>query len=800
MLKILLTKNKRDLGSMKVQWAAISLLVACGVGLFVSSWSAWQALVSARDHTYIHYGFADFFGNLKRAPESEIPRLRNLPGVEVFETQVAQVGQIHLNQPHAFAEPILGEFISLTENQRLNQLHLREGRLPRRATQLEAVLHESFAERNGIRPGEAIEFQIEGRRVQATVVGIAVSPDTIYALSPLTPLPDDRHFGVVWLHRDELAPLCGMEGAFNRWSAKLARGVDQALIREQLENALGRYGSINISPRSQQLSNRFVEDEIRQQRISALFFPAIFFLIGAFIIHIVTSRLVALHRAQIGTLKALGYSASEIGSHYSLWVVLTALPGIPLGVALGTFLGMVEAESYRHFFRFPSIDFRLTASSLMWGTLGGILPAVLGGWVAVRKAAALVPAEAMRPEVPTRNRRRRYQRRLRSISSSMKMIIRNLFHRPLRLILSILGLSTAVALLVMAGAWGDMIEHLIQTQFFQVQKENLTVSFVRPLPLSALLELSGFEGVLQVRGYRSVAARVVFQAPTHTQYRHEALVQGWPVHRRKPFLREFPRLEEGQVSRSERLLHSGGILLGRVFSERWGVKIGDRVWVEFLEGDRSTHDYRVVGFTDERMGWMATLSDEDLRHALSEPAVVNQALLRVDETQRLALSLKLRELPWVAGISFKNDWVQSFRGTVAAIVQVSISILTGFALVIAVAILGNQFRVHYSERLWELASLRVLGFSESEVFDQFSVEVLGQFFLALIPGCVLGHGLVHLSMKALHMESIGFPVVIFPSTYIRALLICLFLAFGGSVVIRRVIGKISLVQALKARD
>jgi len=126
--------------------------------------------------------------------------------------------------------------------------------------------------------------------------------------------------------------------------------------------------------------------------------------------------------------------------------------------------------------------------------------------------------------------------------------------------------------------------------------------------------------------------------------------------------------------------------------------------------------------------------------------------------------------------------------------------ISGFALAICIGIIVNSVRVSWSERLWELCSLRVPGFERRPVFFVFWSEIAVQAGAAMLPGCGLGFRLVKASLDVIHTESIGFPVVLRSSTYARAVL--LFLGVLGISVgfVWRRIERMNLAEALKARD
>ena len=122
---------------------------------------------------------------------------------------------------------------------------------------------------------------------------------------------------------------------------------------------LARYGGLSAYGRDDQVSHRFISDEIAQNRITSTWIPAIFLGVATFLLHLVLSRLVALQRTQIGLLKAFGYGNSTVGGHYLKLALATVLTGVALGIGAGLYLGESLTGMYRDFYRFPQLAFRI---------------------------------------------------------------------------------------------------------------------------------------------------------------------------------------------------------------------------------------------------------------------------------------------------------------------------------------------------------------------------------------------------------------------------------------------------------
>lgn len=781
-------KLRRDLWALRAQTGTIAILIVSGVSLLVATWSAYGSLRGAKASYYADYRFADVFADFKRASGEIQRKLEAAPGVEALHLRVAGEGLV---TTASRAEPAVGRFLSLPAGRQppVNLIHLRQGRLPEVAEEAEVMVHEGFASARGLSPGSVIEIQLEGRRERARVVGIGLSPEFVYSLSPSAPLPDDLHFGVFWMAEKVLQRLMRLEDGFNSVAIRLSAGASRDRAIAALDETLRPYGSLGAYGRDRQISNMFVEDEIAQQRSSAIFIPAIFLGIATFLVNIVASRLIALHRPQIATLKAIGYSRWEVSRHYLGLMLLMTFSGALPGIGLGTLLGRWMSNTYQAYFRFPDLHFSVSSAAAVIGLVAGVLPGLLGAWTAIRRTFLLAPAEAMRPPAPPQFHATLMERwRLtQKLGARSRMVLRNLIFRPVKLALIVASLSAALSVLIAAGAWGDIVSFLLANQFNRLQREDLSISLVRPRPSGALQEIAGLPGVIAAEGYRAVPVRVRFR-----NHKREITLTGWP---------------EGAAMR-RRLdtslraiaLPEQGLLLSRFFQSAWGLRAGDSVELEPLEGKRSPVLVPIAGFTDDLVGTGAGMRLEALWALLHEQPAYNVITVQAEPRRLDELYLKLKGFPEVASVAMKGELYRGFRSSFGSVIRSTTNVLMAASLLIALGIIYNSVRVSFSERAWELASLRVLGFARGQVSAVLLSEVAVQVLFSLVPGCLLGLALTHLSLKLIHTETFGFPVVIELATYARGILTVLLAFLASAWIIQRMVSRLSPADALKSRE
>ncbi len=298
-MKALDRKLLRDLRLMWSQALTIALVVASGVGGFVTSLSAVDSLALARERFYADGRFADVFAAVKRAPDALADSLRSVPGVAEVQTSVEQVVRVEIP---GLPDPIIGQLIGLDARRphSLNRVVLGSGRVPaegRSDGMLEVLVSAGFAKARGLQPGAELRALVNGRQRTLRVVGTALSPEFIFA--GLWGMPDQRGFGIFWMDHEALAAAYDMRGAFNRVALRLAPGASEPAVIDELERRLERHGSRTVIGRADQTSHAMLDNEIKEQRVLGTVLPAIFLGVAAFLLNVVVSRLVATQREQI---------------------------------------------------------------------------------------------------------------------------------------------------------------------------------------------------------------------------------------------------------------------------------------------------------------------------------------------------------------------------------------------------------------------------------------------------------------------------------------------------------------------
>lgn len=782
-------KLLRDLGRMKGQVVAVSLVMACGLAMMIMTRSLILTLETEREAYYQRHAMADAFARLKRAPHAMAARLAEIPGVAAVETRV--VVDVTLDLP-GLDEPATGHLISLPADghpQRLNQVFLRSGRLPMPDSRNEVVLGEAFAEANHLKPGDSLVAVINGRRETLQISGIGLSPEFVFEARAGETLPDNRRFSVAWMNYQPLAVAYQLDGAFNDVCVDLSPGAAAGPVIEELDRLLAPYGGGGAFPRSEQASAQRLDDELRVLHALALAYPLVFLSVAAFMANAVLARTVRLQREQIAQLKALGYSSGQVGLHYLKFVGVIGLLGTVIGSAAGRWLGELLLDLYRLFFRFPRLEFLLDRDALATALLISLGASVLGVLTVVWQAVKLPPAEAMRPEPPA-DFRPSWVERLgfsRVMGTPLRMSLRNIERRPWQSAFTCFGVSLATGLMVLPGAMSDSIDYLLTFQWNRQQRQDAAVFLTEPASGKGFHDLSHLPGVIRAEPIRSVPARLKFG---HRQ--RKLAVTGMPA---DADLNRLLDAADNPVA-----MPPEGLLMSEKLAEVLGLRIGDEVTVEVLDGRRPIVRIPVRGVVTDYAGVAAYMDINALRRILHEGDAVNGAYLAVDQAQWPRFMRTLKDTPKAAFVMVKRDQLRAFRETTGKSIGIIRQLYFVLAVIVAFGVVYNNARIALSERSRELATLRVVGFSLAEVRSVLVGELAILVCISLPLGLCFGRALALWIMSSFSTETVRLPILVSTSTYTMAIAVVVVASAASFAVVSRMLGKLDLVAVLKARD
>ncbi|KQU85697.1 peptide ABC transporter permease [Mesorhizobium sp. Root102] len=787
-VSVLDRKLLRDILRMWAQVLAISLVMACGVATIVIAVGAYRSLEQTRTAFYDRYRFATVFSGLTRAPLHLRERITSIAGGSGLELRI--VKPVLLDMP-GMAEPATAIAVSIPDRGEptVNRLYLRIGRLPESGRPGEVAVTERFATAHRMAPGSTFHAILNGRKRTLSVTGIVLTPEYIYALGPGDMVPDPRRFGVFFMPRAVLAGIFDMDGAFNDVAIRTQRSADIQAIEDAVDRILKPFGGTGAHGRADQISHAFLDNELIQLRAMAAVIPPVFLFVSAFLVNMILSRLIVLEREQIGLMKAVGYGSGAIGWHYAKLTLVIALIGISIGAGAGNWLGHGLTTLYARFFSFPFLIFQQSLDLYAIAAATSALAALLGAARAIWSIVTLPPAVAMQPPAPARYRAflTGDGRLLSAFSQLTIMAFRHLVRWPVRSLLTTLGTSLAVALLVTALFSFDSIAFMVDTVFFRAERQDATLSFGVEQSPRALQSVAAMPGVLRAEPFRATAVIL------HHGYRERRLVIS-SVPQRADLARVLD-LDLDPIDPP-----SAGLMLSERVASLLHLRIGDLAEVELIEKAHQMVRVPVTSIVQSYVGLAVYMRAEALDRLVGGGPRISGVRVSIDPARLGDLYTAIKQMPAVASIALQGVSRQRFRETIGENITIMTSVYTALAVIIAFGVVYNSARIQLSERARELAGLRVLGFTRSEVSSVLLIELTTIVALAQPLGWILGYLFSWSVVRGFESDLFRIPFVVNRSTFALASLVVLAVATISALIVRRRIDSLDLVRVLKTRD
>jgi putative ABC transport system permease protein len=318
-------------------------------------------------------------------------------------------------------------------------------------------------------------------------------------------------------------------------------------------------------------------------------------------------------------------------------------------------------------------------------------------------------------------------------------------------------------------------------------RSDVIVWMAEAAPVAARHELQRLPGVNTVEAARPVPVRFVHG---HRSVRGSILGMA-----DEPQLLRIIDIDGREVRAGD-----GGLVLSERLLEKLGLAVGDTVLVETLQGRPRTLRLPVSASVRDMMGLNAWMPRRELNRQLGEDDLAAQFVVATQRGREPEFLLAVMALPRIVGAFSKNAMWRNMQEISARNIRIMSTVLTVFACVIAVGVVYNNIRITLAERTWELASLRVLGFTRAEVTRLLLGEMALLIAVALPLGMLLGYGLVHLLSVLLRSDEYLFPVVISARTYAIAGLAVVVAGAASAWIVRRNIDRLDMVSALKTRE
>lgn len=528
-------------------------------------------------------------------------------------------------------------------------------------------------------------------------------------------------------------------------------------------------------------------------------FPVFFFLVAALVVSTTMTRMVEEERLQIGTLKALGYARGTIMQKY-LWYALGASAlGAVVGLAVGfRVFPTIIWSGYAMMYYMPEIatPWRLQQAVFAGASLIGLSLGVTA--LACRTSLAEVPAALMLPRAPKAGKRILLERITplwRRLPFSWKVTCRNLMRYKKRFWMTVIGVAGCTALLVAGFGLSDSLNGIITKQFDHVSHYDLMTIVSKE---SALREGEVYDTLFGDSDTFPLSMAAAVES-THCDSADGEIELYLMVPQDLTRFAQLMDLHE-RLGGKPTPLTDDGIVLTEKLAKTLGVAAGDTVTLKNADGDAA--QFTVTGVCEHYISNYAYITPAVYTAAFGKAPGYNAVLSTLhDESQqsRDAISEKLLDTDTVVSLTFTQDAIKQVLNMLRSIDAVVVLIIVCAAM-LAFVVLYNLSNINIAERVKEIATIKVLGFYDREVYSYVNRESTALSCIGTLLGLALGKVLHAFIITTVEVDSVMFGRQIAPQSFLYAVALTLVFSTTVNLVMGRKLKKISMVESMKAPE
>lgn len=542
-----------------------------------------------------------------------------------------------------------------------------------------------------------------------------------------------------------------------------------------------------ILSRKMHYSSYMYEGTIDQMQSIGLIFPLLFFLVAALVCMTTMTRLVDEERGQIGIFSALGFSKAKIISKYLTYALLASVCGSAIGLVIGMSLfPTVIYSTWRLMYNLPAINLHLPIDIALLGVLSFTVLMLAVTYMVVRNSLKEVPAQLLRPKAP-KNASKVFLEKIGPIWSRLsftsKITARNLIRYKSRFFMTIIGVAGCTGLLVAGFGIKDSISDIINIQYKEVFDYTNTISLEDDRNIDDILNLlyadSNNEQVVPFLEY---ASKVYFnEEKTISVHVYDD--------------RQIDRVMNLRTlkDKQELNIHGNGVVISEKYAKVNGIEVGDEIQIESKDGIKA--NVLVDGICELYFQHYLFMSKELYEESFNETLHYNSIAVKAIDSSYLE-----QELQGVEGINNIIDFtpmIDNFQNMIDALDFIILVIIISSGS-LAFVVLFNLTEINISERIREIATIKVLGFNDHEVNSYIFKEIILLTVLGALVGLPLGKVEHNLIMTVIDMEMVMFGMNISFMSYLYAFLITIVFTALVLFSMSKVLKKVKMVESLKS--
>lgn len=538
----------------------------------------------------------------------------------------------------------------------------------------------------------------------------------------------------------------------------------------------------------------FVSLKANAEKVNSIakVFPVFFFAVAALVALTTMTRMVDEERTEIGTLKALGFSSRAIAAKYLLYAGAAAVTGGVFGLALGLYLfPTVIINVYRIMYRLPEIHLSFNAPISLGALTAAVICILAATLWAVIAALRENPAALMLPKAPKSGKRILLERVgfiWRRMKFTHKVTARNLFRYKKRLFMTVIGISGCTALLLTGFGLKDAIGDIVPKQYEEIQQYDLTV----------LLSDTADDATLDYFRKNTESFTEIHSETGFVLQDGKELEINFYIPEKTEELVDFVRLRE-RKSGEKLAIQNGGAIITEKFATSHGIKKGDTVTLKTKNGEKA--EAKINGICENYINSYVYMTPEYYSELFGKDCTYSTLLIKsgVSADKQDNMTREILATDGVVSASFSTFVIESFDNMISSINYIVLVLIIS-AGTLAFVVLYNLTNINISERIKEIATIKVLGFFDLEVNAYVCRETYLLSLIGTAVGLFLGVFLCRFVVYTAEMESVMFGRTIYPRSFIFAAVITIVFTVAVNLALTPRLKRVDMVESMKSVD
>ena len=542
--------------------------------------------------------------------------------------------------------------------------------------------------------------------------------------------------------------------------------------------------------------NSFIQDTESIANIGKVF-PIVFFVVATLISLTSMTRMVEEQRTQIGTLKALGYNKLQIASKYVMYASLACIIGGMLGMCVGfVLLPKIIWMMYEMMYQMTDISLSFNFEQ---GGIGLLLISIciIGATIyAVMRELIYTPATLMRPKAPKKGKRVLLEKIpfiWKRLNFTQKVTVRNIFRYKKRFLMTIIGIFGCTSLILAGFGLRDSIRHILPSQFEKVFRYDTQISLKNGLENEQKEEyiknLKQDERVNEVVETYMKSLTVIHES---NEEEVQVIVPNQQEEIEKVIsLNDVETKEKVELKENE-------ICITDKAAQLLNVKVGDTVTLK--NGDDEEKQVKISNIVENYISHYVYMSKSTYESLYGEEYSTNVLLVQnkdISDSEEEALAKEIIEQKEVSSITRTSSMMSILDDTMVSLNYVVVILIVSAGL-LAFVVLYNLSNVNISERIRELATIKVLGFYDREVYSYITRETILLTLIGIVLGLVGGYFLNYFILGTCEINMLRFAKIIKPMSYIYSALITVGFTIIVNIITYFALKKIDMIESLKS--